>query len=394
MKKILILGGSILQVPIIKKAKEMDLEVIVADYDQNAVGFKYADKIYIASTNDQEKIEDIVSVENPLAVITAATDSPMKIIANIGEKYNLKTISYDAAVKSTDKYKMRSTFEMHNVPIPKYLLIENEDDYINRIDEIKGNKIVKPIDSSGSRGIILVKENDNNLDNYYYAKSNSKSGNVLIEEQLVGNEISVESITIDNITHIIAITQKVTTGAPHFIEMGHYINANLDKETEEKIIDITKKAICSLGISQGPSHTEIMLTNDGPKIIEVGARLGGDFISSHLVKYATEIDLLKLHILQSIGEDIQSNFIKKPGGAAIKYFTSRKGLLKRVYIPKKIKNMKGFKEVKLTKEVNTHIEDIISSNSRIGYIICDGKTGIDAFESCENIINKIEIDIE
>ncbi|WP_204206533.1 ATP-grasp domain-containing protein [Mammaliicoccus sciuri] len=394
MKRVLILGGSVLQVPIIKKAKEMGLKVIVADYDHNAEGFKYADKIYIASTNDQEEIENIVSKENPIAVLTAATDAPMKIIANIGEKYSLKTISYDAAVKSTDKYKMRRTFDLHKVPIPEYILVKNEDEYINSIGKISGNKIVKPIDSSGSRGIILVKDNDTNLENYIYAKSNSKKGKVLVEEQLLGNEISVESITIDNFTHIIAITQKVTTGAPHFIEMGHYINANIDKDTEEKVIAITKKAISSLGISQGPSHTEIMITNDGPKIIEVGARLGGDFISSHLVKYATGIDLLKLHILQSIGEDIESNFIKKTSGAAIKYFTSRKGLLKSVKIPETIKNMNGFKEVKLTKELNTYIEDMISSNSRIGYIICDGKTGNDAFESCENIINTIEIDIE
>lgn len=394
MKKILILGGSILQLPIIRKAKELDLYVIVADYNRNAIGFNYANKKYIVSTNDLEKIELIVSSENPVAILTAATDSPMKIIASIGEKYNLNTISYDAAIKSTDKYNMRNAFKENKIPIPQYILIESEKDYINKIDEIKGDKIVKPTDSSGSRGIILVKHKDYSLDNYYYAKSNSKSGHVLIEEQLLGNEISVESITIDNITHVLAITQKVTTGAPHFIEMGHYINANINKKVEEKIIDVTRKAISSLGISQGPSHTEIMLTKDGPKIIEVGARLGGDFISSHLVMYATGIDLLKLHILQSIGEDIQMNFGDKARGAAIKYFTSKKGILKKVEFPETIKSVKGFKEVKLTKEINSHIEDIVSSNSRIGYVICDGKSGVDAFETCENIIKTIEIEIE
>lgn len=394
MKKILILGGSILQVPIIKKVKEMNLEAIVADYDENAEGFKYADKIYIVSTNDQEKVENIILTEKPAAVITAATDSPMKIIGQIGEKYNLNTISYEAAVKSTDKYIMRKTLEFHKVPIPKYILIENENEYINKSHEINGNKIVKPIDSSGSRGIILVDKNDVSLDNYYYSKSNSKIGKVLIEEQLVGNEISVESITINNITHIVAITQKVTTGPPHFIEMGHFINANLDKVTEKNVESITKKAISALGITQGPSHTEIMLTSEGPKIIEVGARLGGDFISSHLVNIANGIDLLELHILQSIGENIQPNFNNKSRGAAIKYFTSKKGLLKDVNMPDKISDMKGFKEIKLLKEVNTHLEDIISSNSRLGYIICEGTTGIEAFESCEKILNTIEIEIE
>ena len=87
--------------------------------------------------------------------------------------------------------------------------------------------------------------------------------------------------------HVIQITDKLTTGAPYFVEMGHNQPSLLPKNIQQQIEKVAKMAVKALGIQNGPSHTEIKVTSEGPKIVEIGARLGGDNITTHLVPLST-----------------------------------------------------------------------------------------------------------
>src|SRR5699024_6969030 len=127
---------------------------------------------------------------------------------------------------------------------------------------------------------------------------------VLIQEYLIGDEVSVEVIVDKNEIHILTITDKITTGAPHFVELGHSQPSILDDIIKNKISNVAKNAIKSLGINTGPVHVEIMVTDSGPKIIELGARMGGDFISTHLVPNSTGIDYMKNVVKLACSDDI------------------------------------------------------------------------------------------
>lgn len=394
MKKVLILGGSVLQVPLIKTAKRLNLYVIVVDINENAEGFKYADEKHYISTIDDYKIIELFKKINADGIITAATDLPMRTIAKVGELFNLNTISYETAMNATDKFKMRNELAKHNVPIPKYCVATTKEEYHDSLKKIIGNKICKPVDSSGSKGVILIDSKKNEDEAFLYAKKYSKSGEILIEEQMIGKEVSVESITIEGKTHIIAITDKLTSGAPYFTEIGHYIHSQLSQDTKNKIEKITIDAIDALRIKTGPSHTELIITSDGPKIVEVGARLGGDFITSHLVKYATGVDLLELHIKQSIGSTLPEKFNIKKIGAAIKYFENAEGYLNGISIPDKVYDDKNLIEVAITADIHSHIYQVSNSNSRIGHVICSGENGSKAMDNCEKILKDIKIEID
>ncbi|ULW14274.1 hypothetical protein [Staphylococcus aureus] len=142
MRKVIILGASFLQVPIIKTAKRIGYYVIVADMNPKAEGFEFADKKYVVSTIDTDALIEIFEKEKPDGIVTAATDMPMRSIAYIGEKFNLNTISYETALKATDKFKMRQSLKKNNVPIPEYYLVSNREDYKIALSKIKGKKLL------------------------------------------------------------------------------------------------------------------------------------------------------------------------------------------------------------------------------------------------------------
>ena len=125
MKKLLIIGASILQLPAIKKAKEMGLYVAVLDFNPNAVGISYADKYFNASTMDENAVLEVAKEFKPDGIMTLATDMPMRGVAKVSDALGLHSISYETAVKATDKYDMIKAFEEHNVPAPWFYLIKN-----------------------------------------------------------------------------------------------------------------------------------------------------------------------------------------------------------------------------------------------------------------------------
>lgn len=391
-KQIMIIGAGILQVPAIIKAKEMGLNVVTLDMDPNAPGFKISDKHIQLSTIDVENAVKKAMELKLDAVMTLASDMPIRTVAAIGEKCGLKTISYNTAINATDKGKMRKRLKEMNIPIPNFFIVSSIEQYLEVTSNFKEKFIVKPADNSGSRGIVLVKDINNLNEAFWYAKQHSRTGEILVEEYMEGPEVSVETLTINGITHVIAITDKLTTGAPHFVEMGHSIPSQLPVDIQNEIKILATSAIHAIGIDVGPSHTEIIFTSDGPKIVELGARLGGDNITTHLVPLATGIDMVECSLRIALGEDVKLPKIHQRG-AAIRYFKSGEGILKSIDYPTDLIEKDGVKEVTITKSIGDRITKIGSSNDRIGYVITQASASEEAINVCEEAVNSIKVKV-
>lgn len=392
MKKLIILGASILQVPGIKKAKEMGLYVIALDMDPNAIGFKYADEYHVISTIDVDSVLELSKKINPDGIMTLASDKPMLTVARVGEELGLNTISCETSVKVTNKARMREALKKGNVPIPKFIVVNTKEEYLDGICKFNNKFIVKPADSSGSRGIFLVEDIKQAEDAYEHSLKYSSTGEVLIEEYIEGPEVSVESITVNGETKVIAITDKDTTGAPHFVELGHTIPSMLRDDIKQEIENVTKQAIESLGIDIGPSHTEIKVTSEGPKIIEVGARLGGDNITTHLVPLSTGVDIVKHTIDIALNNKLEKDTIENKS-ASIKYLKINPGVIKSIKGIDEAKAIMGVKKIELMKNVGDNIEALNSSSDRVGFIISQANNSYEAKELCKNVANMISIDV-
>lgn len=375
-KNILILGASELQLPGIKKAQEMGLNCIAVDYDSHAAGAEEADIFYNISTMDLEGVLQVAKKHNVKGIFTICSDRPMRIVAKVGNALGLNTISEKSALLATNKAYMRNSFAKNNVPIPQYRICFSEEECMKAVCDIGFPAIIKPSDNAGSRGISYIDNKSNIAEAYVYAKENSMEGVVLVEEFLHGTEVSVEAFVENGNISIIQVTDKITTGAPHFVEMGHDQPSAHNAKTIQEISDITKCAIKSLEIEGGPIHAELKITENGVKVIELGARLGGDHISTDLVMLSTGIDMVEANIKWAIGEpfDIKQKYRRY---SAIRYV----GKLNFVKMDKQCLNIIDYFSWN-----RLYVDEIKSSRDReCCFIVSDVNK-----ESLKNKISKID----
>ncbi|MFS6555827.1 ATP-grasp domain-containing protein [Parabacteroides distasonis] len=393
MSRLLVVGASILQLPAILKAKEMGHYVAVADYDPEAVGIPYADEYYNASTIDIDAITDIARVFKPDGIMTLATDMPMRSVAKASELLGLKSISFDTAVRATDKYEMIRAFNECGVPAPWYFKIKTRGELLNIIEDLTFPCIMKPTDNAGSHGVVLVHNVDELMKNYEYSRNNSRNGCVIIEEYLKGDEVSVEVMVVNGNVHILQITDKITTGSPHFVEMGHTEPSRMSDNIQRQIKIVAENAVRAVCIDNGPSHVEMMVTERGPVMIELGARMGGDNITTHLVPLSTGIDMTEATINVALGgkPDLIPRCKK---GSAIRYIEAPVGKIKSITGIGLAKSIPGVIQVSLTKNTGDYSTEISCSNDRIGFIISQGNDADEAASICESALKCIKIEIE
>lgn len=400
MKKMMILGASALQVPAIKKAKELGYEVISVDYDPNAVGFELADVKLVVSTLDQEEVLRQARIYKPDVVITSTSDGPVRTAAYVNEQLGKKPdLAYEDSLCATIKSYMRDRLKEYNVPIPQYFIVKNEEEFIKAAQELKGDMIVKPADNAGSRGVVLIKKDvvsgktqpEDVLSVYEYSKGNSRNGVVMVEEFMEGEEVSVESMTVNGETTVITITDKMTTSPPYFVELGHAEPSRHPEVLQEQIKEITKQAVAAIRLQNGPSHTEIKLTKDGPKIVELAARLGGDFITSRLVPLSTGVDMVGNSVILATGGKVELGK-KWDKGSAIRFIPGENGTITNIMIPQELYELPGIEEIVLYKKAGDVVDGTKSSNDRLGYIIATGKDAADAFDRATEVLNKIKVE--
>ena len=384
MKKLMILGASILQLPAIQKAVEMGLEVIAVDMNPDAVGFKVPGVFReVISTIDIDGIVEAAKKHKIDGIMTLATDMPMRSVAAVAKEMGLIGIDAETALQDAQ------------VPIPKFFKVSNENEYMEAVKHFNVPFIVKPADSSGSRGIFEVKDITNERvikEAYRYCHPYSRVGDVVVEEYMNGPEVSVETISVDGTCHVIQITDKLTTGAPHYVETGHSQPTQLSKDVSNQIADVAKAANKAIGIVNGPSHTEIIVTSEGPKIVEIGARLGGDNINTHLVPLSTGINIVECCIKIALGEkpDIKPKWNK---GSAIRYFNQHAGIIKSIDGIEETKNIKGVQQISIVHGVGEEITEVTSSGARMGFVIAQDKDVESAINDCESALKTINVTI-
>lgn len=394
MKKIMILGASILQLPAIQKAKAMGYGVVAVDMDPNAIGFSEEGiDVEVISTIDIPRVVEAAKRHRVDGVMTLASDMPMRTVAAVAKELGIVGIDDDTAVRATNKARMRQALAAAGVPIPRFFEVSSKEEYEVAVREIGKGIIVKPADNSGSRGVYKLEDLsdwDTVMGAYEYSHRYSRSGAVMVEECMLGTEVSVETISQNGVCHVVQITDKMTIGAPYFVEIGHTQPSAFSDEMKERIKEVAIAANRAIGIQNGPSHTELMITEDGPKVVELGARLGGDCITTHLVPLSTGVDMVELCIRIALGEtpSVIPHFQK---ASAIRYFPHKTGIIKSIDGVEAARAIEGVKQVSVVHGVGETIGELNSSVARIGFVIAQGDTADIAAERCRLALEQIQI---
>lgn len=271
--------------------------------------------IEIDLNNEEVVLEKCLELANQLDIISVFTMNEYRIplASKISEALQLTyQLPYEASLRCRNKKLARQKLNEAGVGEVQYRLVTSESDLESELQGMDFPLIVKPSNDSGSKNVYLCKsesEISKAIKHIVQSKKNivgqSIDTDILIEEFLDGPEFSIESVTVNGQTIILGITKKLVTPYPLSIEVGHDFPAALDLDEGKEIRSLVKESLAILGVDFAVTHTEVKLTNKGPRIVEVNARPGGDEIP-HLVKAVTGIDLKSLAFLVTLGKGIDS----------------------------------------------------------------------------------------
>ncbi len=395
MKKLFVLGAGILQIPVIKKAHDMGYFVVAADDDPKAPGMALADKAIVpGGLMDEEKMVTIAKKEHIDGVIHPCSEVAMNVMGRINDELNLCGISKEIAIRATNKHLMREAFELHGAPSPKSLLTLDEQNAWNIFcKEFDTDAILKPSRNSGSRGIAKVEKGilkEEFVRLYQRALDESRDNQVLIEQFVEGPEFSVEIVVWQGVPHVIAVTDKKTTDSPYFVELGHNQPSTFPLDIQLKLMNGAIAGCKALGLTNCAAHCELKIQNDRAYLMEIGARMGGDFISTELTHLSSGIDMVAATIDVVLGVKPDLKPSEEKHGVAIRYFTPQPGIVNKVEHTEMLRNPDVY-SADIYVKPGDEIHEVRSSLDRSGHVIVTAATAEKAIREAEELINDVKI---
>lgn len=386
-KAVLIFGVGPLQESIIKRAKKMGLYTVGIDPCADATCKDCVDAFEVVPGQDYEAHCAVVEKYGIDAIVTAATDKPLVMMARIAEKYGFPFYSVETAQWSTDKFQMKERFELGGVPHAQGRLISKAEEAEGLVFPV----IVKPRDNSGSRGVKLCRSKEELKASMNEALEVSKLDTVLVEEFIEGPEFSIEGLHHDGKSEVIQFTEKKTTEFPYNVELGHIQPANISEENQQKIREIVSKIGAALHFVNCPSHTELKINERGIFVIETSPRLGGDYITSTLTPLSTGVNLEDELLKISLGESInpQPKAVQYSG---VRFFSFEEGSV-ITHIPNSefVKTWPHVVDFSFTLKEGDKVNRITSSLNRYGQLVLQAgnRDAIEeAFDKYEKVISE------
>lgn len=390
-KKLLVIGAGFLQTFVIKKAKELGYYVLAVDGNLTAEGFEYADEYKNINIVDQDACLEYAKERKIDGVMTAATDFGVLTASYIAQEMGLPGINYEAAQTVKNKYLVRKKFFENQVDDTEQAY---EVDASTDMDALKKKLhypvMVKPCDGSGSRGASRVSSEEDLENACRFAIENSITRRGEIETFISGKEYGVESLVENGTVHVMAVMKKLMTDPPYYAELGHAIPSGLSLELETKIKDCVEKAIQALEIDFGAVNMDLLVTEEGhTHIVDVGARMGGNLIGSHIIRQGTGIDYLANLIRATVSDEVDMKPVKEKTNVATRLLALHPGKVR--VLP----DMESIAE-KYNVEIqhHLHVGDVIheyhTNLDGCGYVIAvadDIRTAEDRAVSAKNEID-------
>lgn len=300
MIRLAVIGANDPLIPYYKQAKNLGYYIIGIAWAEGAVCKQYCDKFYPVSFKEKDEVLRICREEKIDGITSFSLESALPTVVYVAQSMGLVSNTEECVRLTETKYAQRKAFEQQGVPIPKYKKMKKGE--VIGAFGMHYPIIVKPLDSGGSQGVTKLDFSDGLEEALRVAYGRSRTEQAIVEEFVDGREFSVEALSHEGKHYILQITDKVTSGAPHFIEIAHHQPADISDTITFQIKAVVEKALTALKIENSPSHTEIKLNSKGELyIIEIGARLGGDHITSDLVRLSTGYDMVKGAIELAVG---------------------------------------------------------------------------------------------
>jgi biotin carboxylase len=386
---LLVVGAGPLQLPAIHEARALGIRSIAVDGNSSAVGLALCDVPYVADILDADAVCAIATREKIDGIMTLCTDAPVTTVAEVGQRMGLPVLSPQAAARATDKRLMREAFAQSGAPSPRTHLIHSLAEARVAAESLGYPAVLKIGRGSGSRGVYRVDDHDAIQAAYVRCRDWQKEGALLLEEWVDGGEVSVEGYCTDRDRFIVAITDKFLFPGVFPVEVGHCQPSTHAPLCEQQIHSTVQAGLSALDLTWCAFHAEVKVSTKGAQLIEIGARLGGDRISTHLTPLSTGVNLVRVAILLALGERPQGKRIWERA-ACVRYFdVQRTGRLTAVQGLRRLYEIPGVEVIYPASERDGVLREgfavgeIRSSLDRYGHVLYSAATRNEAIARCE-----------
>lgn len=385
-KRLLVLGAGPAQLGLLQAARERGLFVIAVDRDPAAPGFRYADRRAIISTEDEPRIDHLAVAERIHGVIAPGIDWPVAIAARVAERHRLPH-PIDAAVGmlATSKLRQRERLAAEGVPQPRWKMA-------NRADDSLGFPcVVKAPDRQGQKGLSLVLEAGELRDAVRRALAESRSGAVLIEELIDGPEVTVNGFSVAGRFQPLTVTDRLTAEPPAFgVALAHVWPS---EAAGNEAARVAEAAATALGVRDGPTYTQLRIGPDGPRVIELAARLGGGH-DAELCQAALGVDLNGLALAGALGEPVElPAATPRSGGACVRFLVPPEGELEMVAGVDEAAGQEGILGVRVYREPGHVFGAFERGADRAGAVLAVGDSRAEALERADRAASLIRFQV-
>lgn len=399
MKKLLILGAGIYQVPLIKAAKAMGVYTIAASIPGNYPGFEIADKVYYENTTDYKKILNIARSEKIDGIVTAGTDVAVITIGKVCDALGLRGLSFEAAEIATDKLLMKQCYEKHGVRSAKFRRISFDDaNYANIISDLTLPVMFKSVDSSGSRGIVKVDDPAGFDSARSVVLDNTRSDYFIVEEYVEGEEFGAQAFVQDGRLEFILphgdYVFKGDTGVP----IGHFAPYDLAPDVVEDAREQLTAAARAMQLDNCAINADFILKDGRTYVLELGGRSGATCLAE-LVSIYYGFDYYEKIIRVAIGEKVDFSVCDSVDAAADGVPNVSKLLMSDrdgVIVSQTDNNEADpdICEVQFDYKPGDEVHKFRVGPHRIGHVITKGKSLSDAVALLEKALDRIDIIVE
>lgn len=322
------LGGSLYQVYAIKEAVRLGYHVITCDYLPDNPGHKYAHEYYNVSTTDKEAVLELAKRLHVDGVVAYASDPAAPTAAYVCEKLGLPTSPYESVEILSKKDLFRKYLEEHGFNVPKSCSFHTYEEALEKIGSFNLPVMVKPVDSSGSKGINKMTDVSQLKDFVADALSYSRDKRFIIEEFIVkkGFQISGDAFSVNGELKFYCFGNEYYSNnvAKNFAPLGECWPFLMDQSLITRLVTDLQRLISLLGMKSTAYNVEAIVDeNDNIYILELGARSGGSLIPQ-ITEHATGVNMVTYVIKAAMGEDCSDIELKPCNGFWSNYMVHAK----------------------------------------------------------------------
>jgi biotin carboxylase len=393
VKSLLVLGGGVYYVRAIQEVHAAGYRAVVVDRDPAAPGLAAADSPHAVDLSDPGAVLAVARAER-ISGVLALNDFGVRTAAHVCAELGLRGITPDTAELACDKGLMRERWARDGLAQPAYEVVHSLAQAHAAQRRLGAPLVVKPADSGGGgRGVSVVRDAGELEWAWEFAHPHARNGRVVVERFLDGTEMTVETVSHRGEVHVLASSDKVKPPLRTRVATSLRYPAALAGAALEEVHALARAAVSSLGLTDGPGHLELIVTADGPRLVEMGARGGGGHVFSTVVEAVSGVAMVRQSARLLAGDEPDLT-PRHQRGCVYELFVPHGGVIRSIEGVREARALPGVLELGVTRRPGDVLGELVDSLQRSGYAVVCGRDRDEAIRRAQAVSETVVFELD